>query len=277
LEQISRLLRQHPGFTEFAKVIITGMPYRYSKEVSEEVREQEVLAMLTQGNQHKLAQEEPEIVEKLLSKDVIHGFSMVQPVGLAKQWTLHEHSNRIVKYRITQDLSYSETGKDTPVSVNSRIDMGQYPEMVYGWALPRIIHFIVALHLDGLLIADLVLWIKLLAKAHEGISMHLIVTRRPNQICWSAACPFGMGGFLLRSGRAWRIRIPSTSILYGSTLINNLLECLGMAINIWLECQQEACDHDCILALGDNTSAVGWLHSSSRLNVKLAAHSAHLL
>jgi hypothetical protein len=106
--------------------------------------------------------------------------------------------------------------------------------------------------------------------------MNLIVTRRPNRICWSDACPFGIGGFLLRSGRAWRIRIPSTSILYGSALINNLLEFLGMAINIWLECQ-EACDHDCILALGDNTSAVGWLHNSSRLDIKLAAHSAHLL
>jgi hypothetical protein len=31
-----------------------------------------------------------------------------------------------------------------------------------------------------------------------------------------------------------------------------------------------------MLALGDNTSAVGWLHNSSRLDTKLATHSAHL-
>ena len=57
--------------------------------------------MLVRGN-HKSAKEEPEIVEKLFTKDVVHGFSMVipielvplipnamvQPVGLAKQWTL---------------------------------------------------------------------------------------------------------------------------------------------------------------------------------------------
>jgi hypothetical protein len=133
------------------------MPYRYTREITETERETEVLAMLARGN-HKSAQDEPEIVGKLLSKDVVHGFSMVipielvplipnamvQPVGLAKQWTLDEEGNRVVKYRITQDLSYSEA-KD--VSINSRIDMEQYPEMVYGWALPRIIHFIVALRL----------------------------------------------------------------------------------------------------------------------------------
>jgi hypothetical protein len=70
--------------------------------------------------------------------------------------------------------------------------------------------------------------------------------------------------------------MPNESILCGSALINNLLEFVGMAINIWLECP-EADAHDCMLALGDNTSAVGWLHNSSRLNRKWAAHEAHLV
>ena len=510
--------------------------------------------MLERGN-HKSAQEEPEIVEQLLSKDVVHGFSMVipielvplipnamvQPVGLAKQWTLDEEGNRKVKYRITQDLSYSETNQESPLSINSRIDMDQHPEMVCGWALPRIIHFIVALRLawplrtvfiskydcsdayrrmahsalavaqtittclvyafvyfrmtfggspnpptwcnfsemvadlaneismcpdwdprtlkspsqpdtpepkrleastphaparemavfvppleagkvdvfiDDLIdtfpdspenlarkphvvplamhvtsrphagdleptlrrvtlslikllaegapaeqqivlgwfldarrllvslpddkcsawlltvdqiiknkgcskedfdslegqlnhaayviplarhfntriraarnskvnkkswikvtkpvLADLVLWKDLLKKANVGISMNLIVTRRPNRICWSDSCPFGLGGFLLRSGRAWRIRIPKASVLYGSALINNLLEFIAMAVNIWLECLESEAN-DCMLSLGDNTSAVGWLHNSSRLDVKLVAHEAHLV
>jgi hypothetical protein len=80
----------------------------------------------------------------------------------------------------------------------------------------------------------------------------------------------------LHSGRAWRIRIPKDSILYGSPLINNLLEFIGMAVNIWLECLVAEAN-DCIMALGDNTSAVGWLHNSSRLNVTWAAHEAHLV
>ena len=96
--------------------------------------------MLGRGN-HKSAQDEPAIVKQLLYKDVVHGFSMVipigavplipnamvQPVGLAKQWTLDEEGNRKIKYRITQDLSYLETNKEAPLSINSRIDMDQYP------------------------------------------------------------------------------------------------------------------------------------------------------
>ena len=106
--------------------------------------------------------------------------------------------------------------------------------------------------------------------------MNLIVTRRPNKLCWSDSCPFGLGGFLLHSGRAWRIRSPKGSILYGNGTINNLLEFIGMAVNIWLECLDSDL-HDCILSLGDNTSGVGWLHNSSRLNNKWAAHEAHLM
>ena len=104
--------------------------------------------------------------------------------------------------------------------------------------------------------------------------MNLVVTRRPSRICWSDSCPFGLGGFLLRSGRAWRLRIPEESVLYGSASINNLLEFLGMAVNVWLECL-ESDAQDCILSIGDNTSAVGWLHKSSRFN--LETQEAHLM
>jgi len=90
-------------------------------------------------------------------KDVIHGFSvpilpesvpnikgaMVQPLGIAIQTTLNDKGLRTPKYRLTQDLSYSHSTKHA--SVNSRIDMDAYPEMIYGWCLMRILHFIAAL------------------------------------------------------------------------------------------------------------------------------------
>lgn len=42
---------------------------------------------------------------------------------------------RKIKYKIMQDLSYSETSKESPISINSRINMDQYPgERVYGWS-----------------------------------------------------------------------------------------------------------------------------------------------
>jgi hypothetical protein len=557
VETLRPLLGGHPNFKELAQVLSTGMPYRYDRGIDEATREKEMLAMIVRGN-HKSAQANPDQVGRLLTKDVVHGFSlvvpielvplipdaMVQPTGLAEQWVLDSEGERKIKYRLTQDLTYAESEKDLPISVNSRIDMGAYPEMIYGWCLPRIIHFIVALRLaspgvaifiakydysdayrrishsatavaqtittlgtlaflylrltfggspnpptwcgfsevvtdlaneismcadwdpdtlkspdqtvtpapvrmtpdvpfglaqpmaviippvitgrvDGFIddlinvfldtvencrrqphvvplamfvtsrphagaetepiqrrsilslekllaegapaesqivlgwrldtrrlsvalpqdkfeawsatlaqvvrakggtkavleslegqlnhasyviplarhfltrirerknsktnkgshialgpeaVQDFILWQGFLAKAHAGISMNLIVARQPNRIVWSDSCPFGIGGFRLASGKAWRIQIPKESILYGSDRINNLLEFLGMAVNVWLEClDAPARSHLCLLALGDSTSAVGWVHNSSKLDTKLVAHAAHLM
>jgi hypothetical protein len=121
---------------------------------------------------------------------------------------------------------------------------------------------------------DLVLWQGLLDIARNGILMNLIVTRQPNRLIWLDSRPFGIGGFRLHSGKGWRIQIPTNSILYSSDRINNLLEFTGMAVNVWLECRDaKAHSHLCILALGDNTSAFGWLHISAQLDTKLTAHA----
>jgi hypothetical protein len=62
---------------------------------------------------------------------------------MAKQITLDDPGKRIPKYRLTQDLSFSISQESC--SVNDSIDMDQYNEMIYGWCLSRIVHFIVAL------------------------------------------------------------------------------------------------------------------------------------
>jgi hypothetical protein len=123
---------------------------------------------------------------------------------------------------------------------------------------------------------DLVLWKAILSKAYGGVSLNLLVTRQPNRICWSDACPFGIGGYNL-DGQAWRIQIPADNQLRGNARINNLLEFIGMAVNIWLECVRPGSCQDCILAIGDNTSAIGWLHNTSRLDPKWPAHRAQLI
>ncbi len=122
---------------------------------------------------------------------------------------------------------------------------------------------------------DLALWEGFLANAHAGVPMNLLVTRVPDRICWSDACPYGMGGYSL-TGQAWRLRIPKDSPVFGHEGINNLLEFIGMAVNIWLACTEGENTESCILAIGDNTSAIGWLHNTSRLDVKWVAHGAHL-
>ena len=127
---------------------------------------------------------------------------------------------------------------------------------------------------------DLALWRSFLRTANHGVSLNLVVTRKPDRICWSDACPFGIGGYSLTTGTAWRVKIPKDSVIFGHPGINNLLEFLGMIVNVWIECnscrKSETDRHACILALGDNTSAIGWLHKSSSLGANRLAHAAHL-
>jgi hypothetical protein len=152
------VLGGHPLFGQLRTILTEGMDYRFKTELSESDRLIELTQMLERGN-HKSSDAEPDIVNRLLLKDVSHGFSipippksvplivgaLVQPFGLAQQFTLTELGKRIVKYRLTQDLSFSLSQEKC--SVNSRIDMAKYNEMIYGWCLSRLLHFIIALRL----------------------------------------------------------------------------------------------------------------------------------
>jgi hypothetical protein len=159
VEQLKKVLGGHPQYEALAELITKGMDYRFNRELTEEERRKELQGMLQRGN-HKSTEAATDTAARLLEKDVTHGFSipvstttvakikgaMVQPLGLASQFTLAEDGSRKIKNRLTQDLSFSLT--DLDVSVNARIDMERYPEMFYGWCMSRIIHFIVALRLN---------------------------------------------------------------------------------------------------------------------------------
>ena len=61
----------------------------------------------------------------------------------------------------------------------------------------------------------------------------------------------------------WRIKIPECSWIWADDRANNALEFLGMAVNVCLllgECQGER--YPSLMALGDNTSAIGWMFKS---------------
>ena len=76
----------------------------------------------------------------------------------------------------------------------------------------RHVHQIVRLDQDT--IADVALWKGILTRANQGISMNLISAREPDRICRSEACPLGIGRYSL-SGRAWRVKIPHSSVVRG--------------------------------------------------------------
>jgi hypothetical protein len=97
---------------------------------------------------------------------------------------------------------------------------------------------------------------KFLARAHRGVSMNNIVFRKPTRIYIGDASEHGLGGMCVQSGKAWRFLIPPK--LRGRAHIN-LLEFLIQVVSIWIDIHQaNVKEHDCLLAMGDNTTAAGW-------------------
>jgi hypothetical protein len=95
----------------------------------------------------------------------------------------------------------------------------------------------------------------------------LLTVRTPTHLGWSDSCPFGLGGYLT-DGRAWRLRVPPAAIFHGDDTVNNVLEFLGMTVNVLLmieAAREKGESFPCILSLGDNTSAIGWMFKSGRL------------
>jgi hypothetical protein len=102
------------------KLTIDNYPfYFFSSEIPDDVRRTELENQLTRGN-HKSVTANPEIAEKALRNNVWHGFAiplpaktvrkipgaMVQPCGLASQFSLQAEGSRKLKHWLTQNLSY---------------------------------------------------------------------------------------------------------------------------------------------------------------------------
>ena len=158
LAQLKLVIGNHPNFQELEKVLEHGMDYRFKRELTEAERAAETDAIIIRGN-HRSIEHNQSATQKLLAKDVEHGFSLpinphtvpflvgaqAQSLGIVSQTTIDGDGNRKLKHRLTQDLSFAITLPDA--SINERVDMEAYPEMIYGWCLLRILHYIAALRL----------------------------------------------------------------------------------------------------------------------------------
>jgi hypothetical protein len=159
VKDIEPLLHKHPLFPFVANILSKGMDYEYNDgdSLTESERLVEMAGQLERGN-HKSLADDPGKVKELLTKDVTHGFTipfpaecapqikgaMIQPLGVVKQGSMNAKGERVEKFRLTQDLSFS-LGDTRDHSVNGRINLQHYPEMVYGWCMPRILHLVAAL------------------------------------------------------------------------------------------------------------------------------------
>jgi hypothetical protein len=110
------------------------------------------------------------------------------------------------------------------------------------------------------IIEDLKLWLKILDKLRSGVSMNLLTFRPPDITIWTDACEYGIGGYSYPRGRAWKWAIPE-ELKHRAHI--NILEFMAALVGIWVEIVEGlAPPESCILAFGDNTSAIGWLHKS---------------
>jgi hypothetical protein len=114
--------------------------------------------------------------------------------------------------------------------------------------------------INGSARADFVLWKKIIQIASEGISMNLLTFRSPDQVIIGDTCEHGLGAFNTK-GRGWRWIIPPD---LRSRAHINLLEFLTQVLQVWVDILEgRTRPGDCILAMGDNTSAMGWMKRSN--------------
>jgi len=129
---------------------------------------------------------------------------------------------------------------------------------------------------------DLHLLQSLLEKSTRGISINNVVFRKPTHIYRSDASEFGLGGYNLISGRAWRFEIPPDCRLRTSI---NSLGFLACIITVWIDfIHNEIPEESCILSKTDNSSAAAWLHKSNfaddanyAIQLTTARHTAQLV
>jgi hypothetical protein len=117
-------------------------------------------------------------------------------------------------------------------------------------------------YLSSPVLEDLKLWHRsFLPKIHKGMSLNQITYRRPTVVSWSDACPQGMGGYD-SLGNAWQFQLsPDDTVACHSS--NNSLEFVAALISVWVAIITRENKEDCFLALGDNMSAMGWLHKAN--------------
>jgi hypothetical protein len=108
---------------------------------------------------------------------------------------------------------------------------------------------------------DLRLHKEFLLYANKGVSLNIIAFRKPTCIFRSDASEFGLGGYSILSGTAWRWEIPIELRLCTSI---NSLEFIACVITVWVDIMSgHIKSEDCILSQTDNTSAAGWLRKSN--------------
>ena len=123
-------------------------------ELSEDERKQDIDDALTFGN-HKGASQKPELLKKLIGKDVKYGYSLpipldsvrlipgicMAPMNIMAQNTIDEFGRIVPKDRLTHDQSWKWS---SGTSVNSRVQKDALQACRYGFCIRRLINWALA-------------------------------------------------------------------------------------------------------------------------------------
>lgn len=107
---------------------------------------------------------------------------------------------------------------------------------------------------------DLLLWIKFLTQANNGISINNVISREVTSKSLSDSCEMGIGGYGYDSGIAWRYQLsPIEQVSFDI----NQKEYLASAINQMIQLQYDNSPYPCSNDLTDNTSTAAWMYKSN--------------
>ena len=151
--ELEPIFQSHPMWGHLKKILLNGSNWPLDP-LDEERRLADFEAALARGN-HKGAQKKHELLEKLVEKDVVNGYSLPLPLGkliripgtvlapmnIAAQNTINELGQIIAKDRLTHDQSFDFSEKS---SVNSRVRKDELQPCRYGHCIKRIINWLVA-------------------------------------------------------------------------------------------------------------------------------------
>jgi hypothetical protein len=108
---------------------------------------------------------------------------------------------------------------------------------------------------------DLSLHSEFLQYAKRGVLFNNVAFRKPTHIFRSDASEFGLRGYSILSGHAWRWEMPTDLRLRTSI---NSLEFISSVITIWFEIIHGFIQpENCLWSQTDSSSAAGWLHKSN--------------
>jgi len=153
IEMLELIFKNHPSWSRMKRILTHGSKWPL-QPLNEENRIKDVEEALNFGN-HKGAIKQQELLEKLVTGDVIRGFAiplplskisqipgiLFAPLNIQAQNTINERGEIIPKNRLTHDQSWKwQSG----TSVNSRVNKDELMPCYFGRTMGRLIKWVVA-------------------------------------------------------------------------------------------------------------------------------------